>query len=312
MKTNWGWALAMAAWVTPAFADVEWETELESAQQKAAAEAKNVLISFTGTDWCSWCIKFRRDVLSRLAFEQYIADKFVPVEIDVPNNPARVGGAKQQEANKKICERYGVDTFPSLLVTTADGQAAGGVVGGADWEQVEDELNIALDNVRLLHLANTQQGHTRLQTLLEVYHCLQDKFEAPAKKLLAEIVETDTEDALGLRSQMLLLQEHDALEARLNAVAHDEAALLALIQEEIPKVSPELLQLLEDTRINIIQGRIYQDLAKVQTIEDVLRIKQRLLLELVPVLPAEDRAEIKAQIELEFADPQKMLDLHRQ
>ena len=312
MKINWVWPLVMSACVAPAFAAVEWYTDLAAAQKQAAAEAKNVLVSFTGSDWCSWCMKLRRDVLEKPAFAQYIANKLVPVEIDVPHQPARVGGAQQLEANKKICARYGVDTFPTLLVITADGRAAGGVVGCSEWEDVEVKLDAALDNVEQLQLADTQQGLPKLQTLLGVYRRLQENFETPAKKLLADIVAADMEDSLGLRAQMLMQQERVALEARLNAVAHDEAALLALIEEEIPKASPELLPLLEDTRINIIQGRIYQDFAKVQTVEDVLRIKQRLLQDLVPVLPAEDRAEIKAQIEQEFADPQKMLDLHRQ
>ena len=145
-----------------------------------------------------------------------------------------------------------------------------------------------------------------------MYERLQDEFEGPAKKLLAEIVEADTEDSLGLRAQVQRQQEREALEARMNAVAHDEAALLALIEEEISKASPELQQLLEDTRINIVQGHIYNDFAKVQTVEDVLRIKQRLLQNLVPILPAADRAEIKAQIEHEFSNPQAMLDMLRQ
>ena len=145
-------------------------------------------------------------------------------------------------------------------------------------------------------------------------------YQTKFKSLESDFISTNIPPETDLTFNTALIQGYCTItdllillhEINQKGIWSEKTALLAQIQEEIPKVSPELLQLLEDTRINIIQGRIYQDFAKVQTIEDVLRIKQRLLLELVPVLPAEDRAEIKAQIELEFADPQNMLDLHRQ
>ena len=304
--------MVLVAFVAPAFAAVEWMTDLGSACKKADAEQKAVLVEFTGSDWCGWCIKFKRDVLKTPDFEQYIEGKFVPVEIDVPNNAARVGGAQQLEANKRVCREYGVESFPTLMVLTPDGRVAGGVVGGVELPQVLEGLTTALENVQQLKVADTRQGREKLQTLMGVYERLNVDFEPAAQKLLAEIVAADTEDSMGLREQVRAQQERAALEARMKAVEHDEAALLALIEEELPKASAVNVQLLEDTRINIVQSHIYSDFAKAATVEDVLRIKHRMLTELLPVLPAGDRAEVKAQIELEFADPQKMLELLRQ
>lgn len=301
--------LVAVFFIAPALAAAEWMTDVESAQKKAKAEHKVVLVDFTGSDWCGWCIKIRRDVLDTPAFEQYVQDKFVLVEIDVPNDAKRVGGAQQLESNKRLCARYGVDTFPTLLVLTPDGRVAGGVVGGADMEQVRKGLELALCNVQLLQQAASQQGVHKLRTLLCVYQNMEEDFPIAAQKLLAEIVEADTDDSLGLREQVSLQQERAALEARMQAVAHDEAKLLALIEEELPHASPANAQLLQDTAINIVQSHIYQDFANVKTVEDVLQIKHRLLTELLPLLPEEDRPEIQSQIELEFADPQKVLEM---
>ena len=167
MRKSGVWAFVMAACLAPGWGAVEWLTDYDAAQKKAAAEHKSVLINFTGSDWCGWCIKLRREVLDRPAFEQYIADKFVPLEIDVPNNPKRVGGVQKLDANKQLCGRFGVDTFPTLMVVTADGKVAGGVAGGADdMQQVEKGLDAARDNARQLQLAASQQGLLRLQSLM--------------------------------------------------------------------------------------------------------------------------------------------------
>ena len=34
-----------------------WMTDFEAAQVKAKAENKPMLLDFTGSDWCGWCIK---------------------------------------------------------------------------------------------------------------------------------------------------------------------------------------------------------------------------------------------------------------
>ena len=45
-------------------AEAEWLTDLPTALAKAKAEQKMVLLDFTGSDWCGWCIKFNKEVLS--------------------------------------------------------------------------------------------------------------------------------------------------------------------------------------------------------------------------------------------------------
>jgi len=44
--------------------DLKWVTELPKAQEQARAEKKLVLLDFTGSDWCGWCIKLNEEVFS--------------------------------------------------------------------------------------------------------------------------------------------------------------------------------------------------------------------------------------------------------
>jgi protein disulfide-isomerase len=43
-------------------ADATWQTDLPKAQAQAAKEKKMVLLDFTGSDWCGWCIKLHKEV----------------------------------------------------------------------------------------------------------------------------------------------------------------------------------------------------------------------------------------------------------
>ena len=43
-----------------------------------------VLLDFTGSDWCGWCIKFKKEALDTPEFSDYAAKSFVLVEVDFP------------------------------------------------------------------------------------------------------------------------------------------------------------------------------------------------------------------------------------
>ena len=54
-------------------AEAIWLTDLPKAQAQAKTENKIVLLNFTGSDWCGWCIKFKKDVLDTPEFQAYAA-----------------------------------------------------------------------------------------------------------------------------------------------------------------------------------------------------------------------------------------------
>jgi thiol:disulfide interchange protein len=45
-----------------------WETDYSAALAQAGKEQKLVLLDFTGSDWCTWCMKLDRDVFSKPEF----------------------------------------------------------------------------------------------------------------------------------------------------------------------------------------------------------------------------------------------------
>ena len=104
-------------------AEATWLTDLPKAQAQAKSENKIVLMDFTGSDWCGWCIKFRKDVLDTEEFKAYAAKNVVLVELDYPHKKAQADDLKK--ANKALQAQYKINGFPSLVVLDKNGKEIG-------------------------------------------------------------------------------------------------------------------------------------------------------------------------------------------
>ena len=86
-------------------------------RKKQAAESnKDLLIDFTGSDWCGWCIKLHKEVFSQDAFKEGVKDKFVLVEIDFPKDKSKLSEETQKQ-NEELGEKYAVQGYPTILLT---------------------------------------------------------------------------------------------------------------------------------------------------------------------------------------------------
>ncbi len=108
-------------------AQAAWRNDLPGAWQQAKSENKRVLIDFTGSDWCGWCIKFDRDVLSTERFAAYAKTKLVLVKLDFPHHTQP--SEELKHANAALAQKFGVEGYPTFLLLNADGRELGRVVG---------------------------------------------------------------------------------------------------------------------------------------------------------------------------------------
>ena len=97
-----------------------WMTDFEAAKVKAKAENKPMLLDFTGSDWCGWCIKLDKEVFGEAAFKDYAAAELVLVELDFPEGKGQSAELKAQ--NEALAKQYGVLGFPTILVLSPDGE----------------------------------------------------------------------------------------------------------------------------------------------------------------------------------------------
>ena len=108
-------------------AELPWAADLPKALEQAKAENKTVLLDFTGSDWCVWCIKFDDDVLSKPEFASYAKTNLVMVMVDFPNAKPQSDAVKK--ANKDLQDKFKVDGFPTYVALTPDGKEIGRQTG---------------------------------------------------------------------------------------------------------------------------------------------------------------------------------------
>ena len=120
--------LALAVLPCGVHAATVWQTDLPKAQALARAEGKFVLINFTGSDWCGWCIKLRKDVFLKAEFEGYAKSNLVLVEIDFPKRKPQP--PVLQSANRKLAEQFQIQSYPTLIVLDGQGTRLGQVSYG--------------------------------------------------------------------------------------------------------------------------------------------------------------------------------------
>jgi protein disulfide-isomerase len=117
---------AVLAWQTHA-AEATWLTDLPQAQAQAKTDNKIVLMDFTGSDWCGWCKKFKKEVLDTQAFQDYAAKSVVLVELDYPHQKEQSEDLKQ--ANAALKAKYQITGFPTFVVLDGQGKEIGRQVG---------------------------------------------------------------------------------------------------------------------------------------------------------------------------------------
>lgn len=100
--------------------DASWQTDLPKAIAQAKAQKKLVLIDFTGSDWCGWCIKLDKETFAKPEFATYASKNLVLVELDFPRKKAQPAALKK--ANEALQEKYKVEGFPTLVALNGEGK----------------------------------------------------------------------------------------------------------------------------------------------------------------------------------------------
>lgn len=127
MKKLWCCLVIGLAALQVGAAELAWLTDLAKAQAQAKEEKKMVLMNFTGSDWCGFCIKLHKEVFSSTEFAEYAKKNLVLVEVDFPSKKQL--SAALTKANDALKEKYKIKGFPTLVVLNSEGKKVGEEVG---------------------------------------------------------------------------------------------------------------------------------------------------------------------------------------
>ena len=95
----------------------KWLTKLEKAQEESKLTGLPILMLFTGTSWCPYCVKLEEAVFSQKTFKNFANEKLVLLLLDF--GP---GGTAKSKDHETLQSEYGVTGFPTYFLIDASGK----------------------------------------------------------------------------------------------------------------------------------------------------------------------------------------------
>jgi len=98
-----------------------WYTDIEVAKKVAQTEGKDLLIEFTRSKGCGWCLKLEKEVLFELNFQEKMSKNYVMVILNYPHDDSQWSN-ETRGAFEELKNYYRIRKFPYLVFTDADGR----------------------------------------------------------------------------------------------------------------------------------------------------------------------------------------------
>lgn len=101
----------------------EWHTDIKKAIKLSEETKKPLLLFFTGSDWCGWCVRLQKEVLKTPEFEKWAKENVILVELDFPKRTKQAPELKQQ--NAELNRFFKVRGYPTIWFTNGNENSAG-------------------------------------------------------------------------------------------------------------------------------------------------------------------------------------------
>jgi thioredoxin-related protein len=105
------------------FPTINWQTDIQHAEQSAKAEHKLIVLNFSGSDWCGPCIRLHKEIFESEVFTIFANEHLVLVNADFPRSKKNQLSKEQQKKNDDLADVYNKEgIFPLTLLLTPDGK----------------------------------------------------------------------------------------------------------------------------------------------------------------------------------------------
>jgi protein disulfide-isomerase len=101
----------------------EWETDFAKASEAAKKDGKCMLLDFTGSDWCGWCMKLDKEVFKKTEFKNYAKQSLILVQLDFPHEKPQ--SKKVKEQNAALAAKYKIQGYPTIIILSPEGELVG-------------------------------------------------------------------------------------------------------------------------------------------------------------------------------------------
>ncbi|MBM4005412.1 MAG: hypothetical protein FJ295_19320 [Planctomycetes bacterium] len=200
-------AIAAGLLISSSFADDLWLVDFKAAKEQAAKEGKDILMEFTGSDWCPPCIALNEKVLSKDVFRDKMPEKYVLLKLDSPRDKSKQS-AEEQEQYKQLAAEYKITGVPTIVLVDAKGRPFSKSVGysGAEADEYVDDMleKVELRTKRDEQFAKAENatGADKAKLLNEAVESFEgDLVVATYRDVVDQIVALDADNGLGLKEK---------------------------------------------------------------------------------------------------------------
>ncbi len=100
-----------------------WRTDFSRAKEEAKEKNRNILLSFSGSDWCIPCIKTRKEIFEKEPFTKFAETNLILVNADFPRLKKNRLSKELTRQNEALAEQYNKEgVFPCTLLLDANGK----------------------------------------------------------------------------------------------------------------------------------------------------------------------------------------------
>lgn len=243
-------ALCALLWSASAIADDGWVVDFEAAKELAAKEGKDILMEFTGSDWCPPCKALKAKVFDTDVFKTRAPGRFILLKLDNPNDKSKQTPAEIAQY-RRLSEEFKITGVPTIILADAQGRPFAKTVGfgGQDAEQyltqLEEQQTNRAKRDELLAEAEKVQGVERAKRLDQALAVVDSELAiSQYRGLVDEIIKLDDADEAGLKSKyqgIIKMAEVRAalLQLRREAGVAGPEESVKKIDELIAKMNPE-------------------------------------------------------------------------
>lgn len=227
-----GFALCLGSHATEG-----WIEDFQAALDQAEKDKKDILLDFTGSNWCGWCIKLKKEVFDQKAFKEAAPKHFILVELDFPR------GKETKAANKELKAIFEVNGFPTIILTDPAGRAyarTGYQKGGPEkyLAHLAELRKVKAERDELLTKAAAAEGVAKAKLLDEALSQLEaQQVLIGYEEEISQILEADKDNKAGLKNKYLASQQMDAVLKDVNKT-RDVKGALAKIETIITDLNP--------------------------------------------------------------------------
>lgn len=97
-----------------------WTQDFEAAKKESKERNLPMMLDFTGSDWCGWCVLMDKKVFAEKAWDEWAATNLVCVTVDFPNDESKIT-SKTRGQNEELLKRFGVRGFPTFVMLSPGG-----------------------------------------------------------------------------------------------------------------------------------------------------------------------------------------------